>query len=471
VGEGVVGEVQGARKLNVLYLHSHDTGRSIQPHGHAIPTPAYQRLAEEGVLFRQNFCIGPTCSPSRAALLTGQVPHSCGQLGLVNRGFELEHPERHLAWTLRHANYSTTLVGVQHVVQNTPERLAATGYERSFVDGRHAAQVTPRALALLDEYAAGERERPFYMDIGFTETHRVFHDADPSQSPAEDSRYCLPPPVLPDTPETRRDIANFKASARVLDDAIGQILEALDRLGLAEDTLVILTTDHGIAFPQMKCNLTDHGTGVLLIVRGPASHPTLRGGKVIDSPVTHLDVFPTVCDVAGIPHPDWLQGKSLLPLASGEVDTLHQATFAEVNYHVPYEPQRSARTTRWKYIRRYDNFGRPLLANCDDGLSKDVWLRYGWSDQDTAPEQLYDLIFDPQERHNLLVNTAGAASTDATAPGNAVPADPRYASALEEMRAHLAAWMHHTDDPLLRGPIPAPEGAIVSPPETVSPRG
>jgi len=436
---------------NVLYLHSHDTGRYVQPYGHAVPTPAYQRLAEEGVLFRQNFCIGPTCSPSRAALLTGQTPHSCGQLGLAHRGFELEHPERHLAWTLRSNGYATTLVGVQHVVRNEPDRIAATGYERSFTEGRNAARVTPTTLELLREHATGPRDKPFYMDIGFTETHRVFHDAAPSQSTAEDPRYCLPPPPLPDTPETRKDMADFKASARVLDGAIGQILDALDEHGLADDTLVILTTDHGIAFPQMKCNLTDHGTGVLLIVRGPASHLQLRGGAAVDAMVTHLDVFPTVCEVAGITPPDWLQGASLVPLAGGEVNHLHEAIFGEVNYHVPYEPQRSVRTERWKYIRRYDNFGKPLLANCDDGPSKDILLRYGWSDQDTATEQLYDLVFDPQERHNLIW-------------------DDRYRETKSEMGKRLEDWMKETADPLLQGPVPVPEGAKVSPPDLVSPR-
>jgi len=168
--------------------------------------------------------------------------------------------------------------------------------------------------------------------------------------------------------------------------------------------------------------------------------------------VSHLDVFPTVCQVAGITPPDWLQGDSLIPLAGGEVDHLHDAVFGEVNYHVPYEPQRSVRTERWKYIRRYDHFGKPLLANCDDGLSKDVWLRHGWSDQDTAPEQLYDLVFDPQERHNLIW-------------------DDRYRDATNEMRVRLERWMKETADPLLLGPIPVPEGAKVSPPELVSPRG
>ena len=72
---------------NILYLHSHDTGRHIQPYGHAVATPNLQRLAEQGVLFRQAFCAAPTCSASRAALLFGQGPHSAGMLGLTNRGF------------------------------------------------------------------------------------------------------------------------------------------------------------------------------------------------------------------------------------------------------------------------------------------------------------------------------------------------------------------------------------------------
>ena len=437
-------------KPNVLYLHSHDTGRYIQPHGHAIPTPAYQRLAEEGVLFRNNFCIGPTCSPSRAALLTGQTPHSCGQLGLAHRGFELQHPERHLAWTLRNSGYATTLVGVQHVVRNDPKK---TGYEHvPELQTRKAEHVLPAALNVLREYAEGPRTQPFYLDVGFTETHRVFHDADPSKSAAEDWRYCAPPPALPDTPETRRDMADFKASARVLDHAIGRILGALDEHGLAENTLVILTTDHGIAFPHMKCNLTDHGTGVLLILRGPAGTGALRGGKVVEAMVTHLDVFPTVCDVVGIERPDWLQGESLLPLAGGDVERLHDEVFGEVNYHAAYEPQRTVRTDRWRYIRRYDNFGKPILANVDDGYSKDVWLRFGWPEQDTVAEQLYDLVFDPQERHNL----AG---------------DSRYAQTLEQMKERLERWMRATDDPLLEGDVPMPEGAKANAQSDVTPRG
>lgn len=419
---------------NVLYIHSHDTGRYIQPYGHAVPTPAFQRLAEEGVLFRQNFCIGPTCSPSRAALLTGQTPHSCGQLGLAHRGFELQHPERHLAWTLRNNGYSTALIGVQHVTKDP----ARTGYQHvPELGSRRAAHVTPEVVAFL---ACADRNTPFFLDVGFQETHRTFHAADESVSAAEDSRYCLPPPPLPDTPETRADFASFKASARVFDAAVGEILAALERHGLAENTLVILTTDHGIAFPHMKCNLTDHGTGVLLIMRGPGG---LDSGKVADAMVTHLDVFPTICDVTGIAPPEWLQGTSLLPLVRGQVNRLHDEVFGEVNYHAAYEPQRSVRTNRWKYIKRYDDFPTPVLANCDPGASKELWLARGWRERPVDAVQLYDLVFDPQERHN-------------------VAGDAGRVSVMAEMKERLERWMRATDDPLLAGPVPAPAEANVT---------
>ncbi|MDH7571364.1 MAG: sulfatase-like hydrolase/transferase, partial [Armatimonadota bacterium] len=103
---------------NLLYLHSHDTGRYIQPYGYPVPTPNLQRLAEEGFLFRQAFCANPTCSASRAALLTGQCAHSSGMTGLAHRGFSLKDYGQHLVHTLRAAGYVSTLVGVQHVARD-----------------------------------------------------------------------------------------------------------------------------------------------------------------------------------------------------------------------------------------------------------------------------------------------------------------------------------------------------------------
>jgi len=267
--------------------------------------------------------------------------------------------------------------------------------------------------------------------------------------PDENPNYTLPPAPLPDTPDNRLDMARFKASARILDEKMGAVLEALERTGLAENTLVICTTDHGIAFPAMKCSLTDHGIGVMLMVRGPGG---FEGGKVVDAMVSHIDIFPTVCDLLGIDPPGWLQGVSMMPLVRGEAESVREAVFAEVNYHASFEPKRCVRTKRWKYIRRYDGRSSPVLPNCDDSLSKTTWMDHGWAGMPPAEEQLYDLVFDPNEAGNLAH-------------------DPRYAAVLEEMRARLARWREGTGDPLQADGtgIPVPEGAVVNDPDGITP--
>src|SRR6476661_721745 len=103
---------------NIVYLHSHDTGRFIQPYGYAVPTPNLQKLAEGGVLFRQAFNAAPTCSPSRASLLTGCCPHSNGMFGLVNRGWLMPDYGKHIVHTLRSAGYSSALLGLQHIARD-----------------------------------------------------------------------------------------------------------------------------------------------------------------------------------------------------------------------------------------------------------------------------------------------------------------------------------------------------------------
>ena len=107
--------------------------------------------------------------------------------------------------------------------------------------------------------------------------------------------------------------------------------------------------------------------------------------------MSHLDLYPTICDVAGIEHPPWLEGTSLLPLVRGDVDEIREEVFAEVTYHAAYEPQRAVRTKRYKYMRRFDEQhpGR-VLANVDDGLTKNVLLAAGWADVDPPWEALFD---------------------------------------------------------------------------------
>lgn len=422
---------------NILYIHSHDTGRYLQPYGHAVHTPNLQRLAEEGVLFRKAFCAAPTCSPSRAALLTGQAPHSSGMLGLAHRGFRLADYRQHLVHTLRSAGYHTVLAGEQHVAP----RAEMIGYDEVPKTGDHsAARVAPDAAERLRRGLP----QPFFLDVGFFETHREF----PEPDERDDPRYCLPPAPLPDTPEVRRDMAAFKASARRLDEGVGVVLQALEECGLADNTLVISTTDHGPAFPGMKCTLTDRGIGVSLILRGPGG---CEGGRVCDALVSHVDIFPTLCDLLGLQRPDWLQGRSLLPLFRGETDRVNEEVFAEVTFHAAFEPKRAVRTERWKYIRNYGVHRRPVLPNCDDSACKEVWLAAGWADQPVPAEELYDLLLDPNEACNRA-------------------ADPSLAGVLEEMRGRLDRWMRGTRDPLLEETLVVPEGVVVNPVDGVSPK-
>lgn len=437
------------KPLNILYLHTHDAGRYVQPHGYGVATPALQRLAEEGMLFRKAFCANPTCSPSRACLLTGQSAHENGMIGLAHRGARLRRYEDTLIRFLGDRGWHTALAGFQHVAWSPHSDLAEIGYTEILTPAAEAEgaaggdeRVAQRAVEFL-ERAHG---KPFFLDVGFFPPHRDGRGGFPATAPAPDARYVRPPDPLPDTEATRRDFAAYAASVATFDAMTGHVLEALDRSPYADNTLVIATTDHGIAFPGMKCRLTDHGLGVMLILRGPGG---FSGGKVSDAMVTHLDLFPTICEVTGQSAPDRLEGASLCRVAAQPADPLHEEIFAEVNFHAAYEPIRAVRTSRWKYIRRFHDYPSTVLPNCDDGLSKSFLLDQGWAHCPLAEEELYDLIFDPHEAANLA-------------------ADPRHFSTLTDLRSRLDEWMRRTQDPILEGPLP-PDGMIVTPVNARSP--
>ena len=426
---------------NILYLHSHDTGRYIQPYGHAVPTPQLQRLAGEGVLFRRAFCAGPTCSPSRAALLTGQCPHSAGMLGLAHRGFSMRDYAQHLIHRLHEIGYTSAKIGIQHIIDWTREK--EIGY-------RHYPQVEktdtgePDIAGAVLAFLQDPPGQPFFLSVGFGHSHREnkgFHSPPEGEAPT-DPRFVLPPAPLPDTPATRRDMAEFIDDARSLDQRMGRVLAALRENGLDGNTIVICTTDHGIAFPLMKCNLTDHGMGVMLIIRGP-EWTGFTGGKACDAMVSHIDLYPTLCELRGIAPPAWLEGRSLLPVLRGEAEEVNEEIFGEVTFHAAFEPMRAVRTQRYKYIRRYGAYSKTVLPNCDESLSKDVLLDLGWAEQEPDREMLYDVILDPNESCNR-------------------GSDPDLAGVLDEMRARLDAWMRRTSDPLLTGEFPLQDEAVAT---------
>jgi arylsulfatase A-like enzyme len=422
---------------NVVLLHSHDTGRQIAPYGHAVPTPNLQSLADEALVFRNAHTPAPTCSPSRAAMTTGVAPHSAGMTGLVNRGWTMDAPERHVANLLREQGYDTVLPGFQHE-HGGAEAEREIGY-RTFPEAQEEGRDRATAAAAAD-YIAGveDDDDPFFLSAAFSNTHRSFpgpdeHDVDPDG--------IQPFGPLPDVAACREDVAGFHASAAILDDCVGTVLDALRDEGLLEETLVLYTTDHGPAFPRMKCNLSDGGTGVAMLARFPDG----PRGEATDGLVSHVDLVPTLCECLGVETPGYVQGESWLD-ATGDPASFEgrEAVYGEVTYHAAYEPKRSVRTDRYRYVRRYGDYDRHVLPNCDDGPAKRFLVEHGLGERERPEEALYDTYHDPGERENLID-------------------DPDYADAAEALRGRLDDWMEHTDDPLLSGPVSKPPGGEANP--------
>ena len=422
---------------NILYIHSHDTGRWVRPYGYSVRTPNIQRLAEEGVLFRKAFCAAPTCSGSRACLLTGQYAHSNGMVGLAHRGFSLKDYRHHIVHTLRELGYWSALIGEQHISKK-PDII---GYDEVVkISTSHTDDVVPVTLDLLERAS----DRPFFLSVGFFETHREwFRPSSPKKA-----NYVMPPPNLPDAPETRLDMAAFQESARSLDRGIGAVLDALDAEGLAEDTLVICTTDHGLAFPGAKATLYDRGLGVMLILRGPGG---FTGGKASDALVSHIDLFPTVCELAGDRPARVVAGRVAAPARKrggrggqgrhlrGE-DLPRRLRAGAVRAHPPLEVHQALRESAPDPSCRTPTTGRARTCCSPTGGAS---------------------VRSPRSNST----TSSSIPTRRTTSPKTRPTRIRWRSCAGGSKA----WMVETKDPLLDGDVPAPEGAELNDPDGLSP--
>ncbi|MGB4609659.1 MAG: sulfatase [Saccharofermentanales bacterium] len=429
--------------MNILYLHTHDTGRYIMPYGYMVPTPNLMELARDATLFRQCHTPSPTCSPSRGSLLTGMYPHSNGLIGLVNRGFSLNDKNQHIVSYLNGFNYETALSGIQHEDFTGEEFYQKVLFESDdlgmYFEDPEAFDVEAATTAAAYIKDRAGKDGNFFLSVGLINTHR---DLPPNREKYKQD-YLIPPANLFDCKTTREDMSDYCNSAEIADRCFGIVLDALKESGLEDETVIVLTTDHGIPFPRHKCHLYDTGTGVALIIRHPGSK---TNGKALDSLVSNIDVFPTLCDLCGIPKPEWLQGVSLAELLSGEKEEVREEVFGEINYHASYEPVRSIRTQRYKLIRRFDYHNKIVPSNTDNGISKKFVMEAGWLDKKpNEREQLFDLYLDPMETTNL-VN------------------DPQYQEIYCDLSERLVNWMEETDDPLLEVlyRIPRPEHAEIN---------
>ena len=408
--------------MNFIYVHTHDSGREMQPYGAATDNPGLMRLAREGTIFRNAHCTSPTCSPSRASMLTGLTPHQSGMLGLAHRGFSITDYSKHLAQYLSRNGYHTALIGVHHDARHAE----MIGYDEQLTDhvkkGQPAEISDEASLYLMRDFLRRRKNepKPFFLSFGLRSTHRVYADTN-----HDIDDYVRPPFPIVDTAETRHDYANYLRTLETADKCVSALLDELDELNMRDDTVVMFTTDHGLALPNMKSTLYDTGTGVALMI----SIPGQKHGCT-DALVSHIDVYPTICQLLDVPCPEWAQGKSLLPLINGETDKINDYVFSEITYHATYQPTRSVRSKTAKLIRYFDTDLSTRFPNIDRSAAKDAYLTSRLAHRPMVREQLFDLVGDPCERINLV---------DC----------PDYADVYAELSTALDEHMRATDDPLL----------------------
>lgn len=411
---------------NVVLIHWHDVGTHLGAYGHGdVTSPGVDGLAAEGLRFDRAFCTTPLCSPARGSLFTGRYPHANGLMGLVNRGWEYGPGERTAPSLLSELGYRTALIGQQHESRD-PFRL---GFDevQAWPPGRaRCGPVSEKAV----EWLTAAPPEPFFLTVGFFETHRPY----PAQEyPPVDPASVEVPPFLPDNHHTRADLAGFLGSIRVADAATARVLDAIDRAGLAGSTLVIFTTDHGIAYPRAKGTLYDPGIRVAFLARPPRSWGVAPAAP--DGLVSHVDVLPTLLDLAGGEVPSFVQGQSFAGVLRGEPGPRRSEIFAEKNFHDEYDPIRGIRTDRFAYVRNLEPGTPPRLSgDIEAGL-----VRQGLGEEHLRPrpgEELYDLDADPWQLRNLAE-------------------DASYASVRADLAARLEAWMVETNDPVLAGPVVA----------------
>lgn len=406
------------RPPSIVVVHGHDLGRSMGPYGRGADTPAVERFARTAITFDRAFAPAPQCSPSRASLTTGKYPNKSGMMGLAHLDWKLFDPSDALPAQLRDLGYQTLLVGEQH--EATAGELL--GYERC-VGTRWpqlAREVAPAFAAALDDLDTG---RPFFASVGFFEAHRPFDQ--PGYVDADPAGVTLPT-YLPDTPEVRADVAAFHGRVRAFDDGVDMVLEALEARGLFDTTIVVVTTDHGIAFPRAKGTLYDAGLETGLLVRWPGV--TTSGGRS-EALVVNVDLFTTLLRAAGgTPSAD-VDGVDLRPLLEGRTATVRDHMFAQLHWHDAFVPMRAIRTDTHKLILDFSGSDRLYFpADVEDSAS-------GRALRATEPPPpsavaLHDLRSDPDERRNVW-NDSEQGTLGAV------------------LRERLEAWMSATGDPLL----------------------
>ncbi len=413
--------VQTNERPNIIHITVHDTGTMLGCYGDPnVKTPTLDRMASEGIRFSNHFCASSPCSPARGCMLTGRYAHSNGLMGLAHQGFawSLPESEKTIVDYLNTAGYETYNCGIQHERQDrSRNRYKHLGNNNLYVE-----DVVSDVNAILESHT--REDAPFYINAATWECHGLWvRDQYQGRYNPDDIKL---PAYLPNFDVNRRLISQYCGSVSYMDEVVDSVFSTLKRTGLDNNTLVIFTTDHGIAMPRAKSTLYDPGIATAMIMRWPGH---IKPESVCNHSISHVDLVPTLLEITGCALPDNLQGRSYASVLSGESYTPNPAVFTERHFHEDADLMRAVRSQRYKLIRNYSQRNYwPLPDELQENNPDNNIFDSG---RPRPFEELYDLYVDPNEFHNCIE-------------------DPTYTEVLQDMRARMDDWMDTTHD-FLRG--------------------
>ena len=439
-----------------------------------IPTPNFDRVAREGVLFTRGHTSAPSCAPSRASLLTGR------------NFWELEEGAFIQAWlpakfaTLPDlmeaggyfAGYTGKGWGPPESYTWGPDTQPQSGRKRnpagnSFNDVRLSKR--EKGFSDIDYPANFEKfladrpaGKPFWFWVGSVEPHTPL---DPENYRKLESERGVKladvkvPGFLPDTPGVRKNRANMLYEVCRADDTLGKVIKILEDRGELANTLLIVTADNGTQILRSKANVYDWGTRVPLAMMWPSR---VKGGRKVDDFVNFADLAPTMLEAAGLPVPKEMSGRSALNVltadGSGRVNPSRGWTVTGLEWHGEPAPislaARSIRDERYHYVVNYSDGPRrrvnPRRALPDsdyertaaEGNEIDLVTRHP---NHPAVKKYYDLFVNPRPSEELYDTQADPWETTNLA------ASPEHAEAKVKLKAQLEAYQRHTNDPRITG--------------------
>jgi arylsulfatase A-like enzyme len=434
---------QADERPNIVWIVVEDMSADFGCYGAtAIQTPNVDGLARDGLRFTRAFVTAPICSISRSALITGcyQTSLGCQNHRSGTSRFPLHLPEgvAVIPQRMRAAGYHASNLTLDDFLKDKgPVRIAKTDY--NFVwDASQTYETTH-----WQERPAGQ---PFFVQVQLqggkrrgeapgVEWPRVVTETLGSTTPPDSFQL---PPYLPDDPVIRADWAQYLDSVRYVDWEVGRIVERLKAAGEWERTVVFLWTDHGISHVRNKQFLYDGGIHIPLVIRGPGfGGSALSSAATRDDLVEHIDIGATTLELAGIPRPAFMQGRSLLD----RTPTPREFVFAARDRaDETVDRIRSVRSLRYKYIRNYYPT-RPYLQpnRYKDEKAIVIAMRRLYAEgkldaaqsaimaQQRPREELYDLEADPFELRNIAD-------------------EPVHAAEKDRHRRALAEWIERTGD-------------------------